>query len=127
MSRTTVAKVRVILPAGCGLGDAEIKAAIMAANCAVDQIAECCASDLNDDCLEMVETYLAAHFSAVTDNTLSMSGQKDGCSGDSVTYGFQFGEGVKGTPYGIMANTLSHGCLAQLDKMPVFLQSIGTL
>lgn len=125
--RTTIDKVRAILPADTTLTDPQIQAAIDAAVCMVDQIAVGCASDLSDDCLVQVETYLAAHFCAVTENTLSLSSEKNPACGSSVSYGFKFGEGVKGTPFGQMANTLSGGCLAEYDKQPVNLLSIGSI
>lgn len=123
--RTTIEKVKAILPADTTLTDPQIQAAIDAATCVVDQIAAGCAEDLSDACLVQVETYLAAHFAAVTENTLSLSSEKDACTGSTANYGFQFGEGVKGTPFGQMANTLSCGCLAEQDKQPVNLFSIG--
>jgi len=124
--RTTLEKVKAILPTGTTLTEPQIQAAIDAATCMVDQIAVGCASDLTDACLTQVETYLSAHFAAVTDNTLTLKSEKDPCCGGSATYGFQFGEGVKGTPFGQMANTLSGGCLAEYDKQPVGMFSIGS-
>lgn len=125
--RTTIAKVRAILPATTGLTDSQIQAAIDAATCLVDQMAATsCGEDLSDACLTQIETYLAAHFAAVTDNTLSLSSEKDPCCGGSATYGFKFGEGIKGTPFGQTANTLSGGCLAEFDKSPVGIFSIGS-
>ena len=124
--RTTLDKVKAILPATHTLTDAQIQAAIDAAVCIVDEAAVSCSSHLSDDCLTQVETYLAAHFAAVTENTLSLSSEKDACTGSSATYGFKFGEGIKGTPFGQMANTLSNGCLAEFDKQPVSFHSIGT-
>jgi hypothetical protein len=56
---------------------------------------------------------------------LTLVSETDPCSGGKATYGFKFGEGVKGTPFGQMANTLSCGCLAEFDKQPVNLFSIG--
>jgi len=128
MARTSEAEVRAILPADTQLTSAQITAAIAAATCVVDQIAlnGGCASDLSDACLLQVETYAAAHFSACTENTLSLSSEKDACCGGSVVYGFKFGEGIKGTPFGQMANMLSGGCLAELDKQPARLFAIGT-
>lgn len=124
----TESDVRAILPADTQLTDAQITAAIAAAKCLVDRIslAGSCGEDLTDDCLTQVHIYLSAHFAAVTENTLSLSSEKDACCGGSVSYGFKFGEGVKGTPFGQMANTLSGGCLAEQDKSPVGLFSIGT-
>ena len=127
MARTDTTKVRVILPPSTELTDPQIQAAIDAATCLVDQIAVGCSSDLTDPCLLQVETYLAAHFAAVTENTLSLRSETDPCCGGSARYGFEFGEGVKGTPFGQMANTLSGGCLAEFDKQPVNLFSIGSI
>ena len=123
--RTSIPEVRAILPASTALTDPQIQAAIDAATCVVDQIAAGCSSHLSDECLKQVETYLAAHYSAVTENTLSLSSEKDACTGSSAKYGFVFGEGVKGTSFGQMANTLSGGCLAEQDKQPVNIFSIG--
>lgn len=123
--RTDVQKVRAILPTSTTLTDAQIQAAIDAATCMVDQLAAGCGSDISTQCLLQVETYLSAHFAAVTENTLSLSSEKDPCCGGSATYGFKFGPGVMGTPFGQMANTLSGGCLAEFDKQPVNLFSIG--
>ena len=126
-ARTTEADVRKILPTSTTLTTDQINAAIAAATCVVDQAALGCSDHLDDECLKQIETYLAAHFAAVTENTLTKSSEKDACSDSSVSYGFKFGEGVKGTPFGQMANTLSGGCLAEQDKQPVGLFSIGTI
>lgn len=113
----TIDQVRAILPASTQLTDEQIQAAINAAKCVVDAIAASdCGSSLNDDCLTQVHIYLSAHFAAVTENTLSVSSETDPCCGGSVTYGFKFGEGYLGTPYGQRANTLSQGCLAEQEK-----------
>jgi hypothetical protein len=125
MARTTIDEVLAILPPSTSLEPLQINAAINAASCVVDQIASGCASHLSEDCLKQIETYLAAHFAAATENTLTLSAEKDGCTESSATYGFKFGEGVKGTPFGIMANTLSGGCLAEMDKTPARMFSIG--
>ena len=125
MARTTVADVIVILPISTQLNDAQINAAIEAATCVVDQIANSCASHLSDACLERIEIYLSAHYCSATENTLSLTSEDDACSGNKANYGFKFGEGVKGTPYGQMANTLSGGCLAEMDKQPAFMFSLG--
>ncbi len=125
--RTTLDKVKAILPPTTGLTDPQIQAAIDAATCLVDQLAvSSCGEGLSDACLIQIETYLSAHFAAVTENTLTISSETDPCSGGKATYGFKFGEGVKGTPFGIMANTLSSGCLAEFDKQPISMFSIGS-
>lgn len=125
MARVTAIEVRVILPASTALTDPQIDAAIAAATCIVDQIAAGCGEDLTVDCLKQVELYLSAHYAAATENSLTLKSEKSPCGGGSATYGFQFGEGVKGTPFGQMANTLSGGCLVEYDKQPVNLFSVG--
>lgn len=127
MVRTTIDKVSAILPDSSTLTGEQIQAAIDAATCLVDQVVNSCGSNLSEDCLTQIETYLAAHFAAVTENTLSLKSEKDGCCDSSVVYGFEFGEGIKGTTFGQMANTLSGGCLAEFDKTPISLWSIGSL
>ena len=118
------ADVRKILPTETTLTSAQISAAIDGAKCVVDRLdAEGC--DLSDACLTQVHIYLSAHFAAVTENTLSLVSESDPCGGKAV-YGFKFGEGVKGTPFGQMANTISGGCLAEFDKQPVGMFSIGS-
>lgn len=127
MARTDVAKVMSILPSSTTLTTAQIQAAIDAATCVVDQIAAGCGSRLSDACLLQVETFLAAHYCAVTENTLSLQSEKDGCCGGEAVYGFKFGDGVMGTPFGQMANTLSGGCLLTQDKPMARLFSIGSI
>lgn len=126
MARTDIAKVKAILPSGTTLTDPQIQAAIDAATCVIDQIAAGCGAHLSIECLLQAETYLAAHYCAVTENTLSLSSEKDGCCGGSAVYGFQFGPGVMGTPFGQMANTLTGGCLLAHDLPPARIFSIGT-
>ena len=75
--RTDLDKVKAILPTETTLTDTQIQAAIDAATCVVDQMAAGCASDLTDACLIQVETYLAAHFAAVNENTLTLKSEKD--------------------------------------------------
>jgi len=107
------------------LTDEQITAAIAAATCVVDQAAASCSSHLTDDCLKQVEIYLSAHFAAATEIALSLKSEKDPCGG-SASYGFSMGEGVKGSPFGQLANTLSGGCLAEFDKQPTDLFAIGS-
>lgn len=123
----TIAQVKAILPTATTLTDAQIQAAIDGAACVVDQIADSCGSGLSDACLTQVHIYLSAHFAAVTENTLSLSSETDPSCGARAVYGFKFGEGVKGTPFGQMANTLSGGCAAEFDKQPINFESIGSI
>ena len=117
--------VEAILPAGVSLSPEAIAMAISSAQCMQADILAC-NPGLSNTCMAQILIYLAAHFAAVTDYTLSIQSEKDGCADSSVTYGFKFGEGIKGTPFGQQANLLSRGCLAELDKTPVNMFSIGT-
>ena len=126
MARVTATEVKIILPASSGLTVPQIEGAIAAATCIVDRVAAGCGSDLDVACLKQVELYLSAHYAAATENTLSLASETDPCSGGKAVYGFKFGEGVKGTPFGQTANMLSDGCLAEFDKQPINLFSIGT-
>lgn len=127
MPRASEEDVKKILPPSSELTTPQIDMAIVSANCVVDQIASGCASHLNDTCLKQIETYLAAHYAACTENTLTIQSEKDGCCDSSATYGFKFGEGIKGTPFGQAANTMSGGCLAEMDNPAARLFSIGSI
>lgn len=127
MARVTVTEVRVVLPASTQLTDEQIQAAIDAASCLIGQAALSCASHLSEDCLKTVELYLTSHFAAATENTLSISSETDACCGGQVMYGFKFGSGILGTPFGQMANTLTGGCLAQMDKAKPSMHVIGCI
>jgi hypothetical protein len=122
----TVADVRAILPSDTTLTDAQIQAALDDAECVIDMLAAGCGSDLTDACLTRIHANLAAHYAACTENTLSLKSEKDPCCGGSATYGFVFGEGIMGTPYGQKANQMSCGCLAEFDKQPVNLFAVGS-
>ena len=126
-ARVTPAEVRVILPTDTTLTDAQIQAAIDAATIIVDGIAADCASDLSAAALKQIELYLSAHFSAVTDSTINLKSETDGCCDSKAVYGWELGEGIKGTPFGQMANTLSGGCLSTLDAPAVGFFSIGSI
>jgi hypothetical protein len=125
MARVSEAEVRAILPISTTLTSANITASIAAATVLINRMALGCGSSLLDAELSQVELYLSAHFCAATENTLSLVSESDPCSGGKATYGFKFGEGIKGTPFGQLANTLSGGCLAEFDKQPVSFHSIG--
>lgn len=127
INRTTMDQVQVILPTCTTLTTPQIQAAMDAATCIIDRLSVSCSNELSEACLIQTETYLSAHFAAVTENTLSLASEKDSCSGSTVSYGFKFSEGIKGTPFGQMANTLSGGYLMEEDKPPVSLFSIGSI
>lgn len=125
MARVTASEVLVILPEETTLKQPQVEAAITAATCLVDRLAT--ATDLTTDCLKSVELYLSAHFGAASDPALSVSSEKEPHLKTSVTYGFKFGEGLMGTSFGQMANTLSGGALMELDKQPAGLFAIGSV
>jgi len=124
MSCITVDDVRKILPEGVELDDWAINFAITSAHCTVEAACDCM-DGLSNTCKAQIETLLAAHYAAASDPTLSIQSETDPCCGGSATYGFKLGEGIKGTPFGQMANTLSGGCLAEQDKRPPAMFSIG--
>ena len=124
MSCIKLEDVRAILPPGVSLTDQALQMAVTSAACTLEEIADCIVNK-SATCKAQIEIYLAAHYAAATDATLTIKSEKDGCSKASATYGFEFGEGIKGTPFGINANTMSGGCLAELDKQPISFVSVG--
>lgn len=117
----TVNDVRKILPAETTLTDPQIEVSIEAA------VATTADLGIATTKLDLVNRYLSAHFAAATENTLTVKSEKDDCADSSVTYGFVFGKGIMGTPFGQMANTLSDGLLQELDKPKPQLFSIGSI
>jgi hypothetical protein len=124
MSLITASGVREILPSETALTDVQITASIRAADSVVTRVASC-DTDLTSTDLVEIERYLAAHFCAVTENSLTLTSEVDPCNGGNVVYGFRFGNGILGTSFGQMANTLSGGLLIEFDKQPVNFFSIG--
>lgn len=125
MSRNTPAELKVVIP-NTNLDDTTLQAFLDAASLIVDQIEEGCGSDLSQDRLKEVELYLAAHYAASADPSISVKQEK--FENASKTYNTaSMGQGVLGTPYGNIANVLSNGCLAEIDKPPAFFKAIGTI
>lgn len=122
--------VRDILPPEVSalISDDAIQAAIDASQCIIDQFsASFCGMSYSDNCLDQIQKYLAAHMLAVSNPTLTISSETaDECCRASIKYGWQFDRGIMGTPFGQMANTLSGGCLAEWDKQPANIFSIGS-
>lgn len=127
-ARVTVQEVRDVLPAGVTLSDAQIELSIGLATCAVDALAlSSCGDTLSDDCLKNIELFLSLHSAAAFDAGLAaLTSEKDPCCGGSASYGFTSGTGLLSTRWGQMANTASGGCLAECDKQPAQLFSIGS-
>lgn len=121
--------VRDILPPEVSalISDDAIQAAIDASQCIIDQFsASFCGMSYSDNCLDQIQKYLAAHLLAVSNPTLTISSESSSeCCKASVKYGWSFSSGILGTPFGQAANTLSSGCLAEYDKQPANIFSIG--
>lgn len=106
------------------LTDDQLNMAINASFCIVQQLETGCGSDLSDECLTSIQLYLSAHFATVMNPGISVSETKFENSSKKFNVGKQ-GTGILGTPYGQTANTLSNGCLAQIDMNPSGLFVIG--
>lgn len=126
----TIQDVRDILPPDVEavVSDDAIQAAIDASQCIIDQFSGTfCGVSYSEACLDQVHIYLAAHFLAVTNPTLTISSESsDECCRASVKYGWSFDKGILGTPFGQVANSLSCGCLQEWDKTPANIFSIGS-
>ena len=122
--------VRDILPAytASTISDDAITAAIEASQCLLGQFAgSFCGETFSDTCLDRIHTYLAAHFLSCTEPTLNISKESsDECCRSTIDYGWIFGTGILSSPYGIMANSMSGGCLQEYDKQPANIWSIGS-
>lgn len=115
MARTTVADVRVLVTTT--KSDANVQLIIDVASRQVDRLsATSCGSRLDAETLTDVELYLSAHMLSAT--TLdSTKKQSEKFENYSVTYAKAMtGKGIEGSEYGQIANMLSGGCLAEMDK-----------
>ena len=112
----TDAQVRAVIP-GTTITDLTTPF-ITCANGQVDRLALTpCGSDLTDAELECIEIYLSAHLAAQTDSGLAILSQK--VEGSSVTASrgnVASQSGLMSTHFGQTANTLSGGCLQELEK-----------
>lgn len=119
---TTEPRVRNVLPPDTALTCQQIEQAIEAASCLTEQL-----NGLDDKTMLQVETYLSAHYCAANEIGLAVSSETDGCVESSASYGFKLGQGILGSRFGQLANTLSKGQLKRLDtERPVGLFSIGS-
>lgn len=126
----TIQDVRDILPpaASAQISDDAIQAAIDASQCLLDQFsASFCGASFSASCLDQIHKYLAAHFLSATEPTISIAQESsDECCRSSVRYSWDFSDGLRATPYGQLAISLSGGCLAEYDKQPANIFSIGS-
>jgi hypothetical protein len=121
VARVTSAEVKAIRPDVPATFD--FTPYIAAATLMVDELAASeCGSGLSDAILKEVERWLSAHLSAVA------SPQKKSERFEGYAATFQRGDsdqvGILSTHYGQMANTLSGGCLYQLDGGPATIDFI---
>ena len=115
MARVTDPEVREIIPS---TSITDLTPFITAADLMVDKVeASDCGSDLTAAELKEVSRWLSAHLAAVSDPKLAKESEKvEGYQikfsrGSSSEKG-----GIKSTQYGKTANSISGGCLAELDK-----------
>ena len=124
----TVAQVKALT--GRTLADAVVQMFLDTAGCLLDMIAECTA-DLSESSLTNAEVYLSAHL--LVTSTVGQGSAMVAREALGGKYSVEYllpaikGDGILGTPYGRVANTLTRGCLAELDKRPVAMYTIGTI
>ena len=125
---TTPEDVKAIT--GSTLSDEAIQPFVDVAGCIMLQITDCTES-MTQSCIDSIETYLASHLlvsSSVgkASATITKESLKGKYSVEYLSTKIEKG-GVLSTSYGQTANMMSGGCLAELDKSPVYFRSIGTI
>lgn len=124
MARTTECEVKDLIP-NTSLTD--LNSFITTASLLVDRLAASdCGSDLSADELSEIEKYLAAHFASGSDRTLNLKSEK--FENASNTYNLGTAEsmsGIMSSSFGQTANTISGGCLEELDKRQPTLLAAG--
>lgn len=130
MAHTAATEAQVKAITGSALADAAITPFLTAAACIIASIEDDCASHVTDACVTQAEAFLASHL-LTSSNVGSDSKQvmKESLRGKySVEYlsSKAQGSGVLSSTYGETANMLMGGCLAELDKTPVNMVSIGS-
>ncbi len=121
MARTTTQKVKDIITLDTSITTANIQACILAATTLIDD--NLSASGYSTAMLEIIETWLAAHFVAINDPRA-----KSEKIGDATTqYAMApMGKALEATPYGQQVLTFeSTGTLANLGKQKASIQAIG--
>ena len=90
-----------------------LKVFIITASAQVDVLAASgCGASLSPAILVEVERYLAAHYVAITDPSVCLQSEKVEGAAMVASRGVA-GEGILSTQFGVMANTLSGGCLVE--------------
>jgi hypothetical protein len=131
MSHTPATPADVKAITGSTLADGSITPFLTAAACIIASIEDDCAAHVTDACLTQAEAFLASHL-LTSSNVGSDSKQvmKESLRGKySVEYlsSKAQGSGVLSTTFGETANMLTGGCLAELDKSPINMLSIGSI
>lgn len=125
MARVTETDVRDIIPkAPTSLN---LTPFITAASLNIDKVAASeCGSELTTDELKEAERWLAAHYTAVSSPSLAVQSEEFEGERNVYSRGKRNNDGVKSTQYGVMANTLTNGCLVELDmRVPTLIASGG--
>lgn len=108
--RTNATDVKAIL--GSTLADATVESYITGANLTVTNLLT--GKGLDDDTLEEIERWIAAHLIAVTRERTS---KKEGAGGAFIEYTGEWGAGLSSTSYGQMSMMLdTTGTLKEFDK-----------
>lgn len=124
----TVAQIKALT--GSTLPDATVQIFLDVSLCMLDAISECTAA-VTEACLDNAAVYLGAHL--LVTSTVGQGSAIVAREALGGKYSVEYlmpaasGEGILGTPYGRVANTLTRGCLAEQDKRPVGIYSIGSI
>lgn len=111
MARVTDSEVQAIKPVSINTTPF-----INAANLIVSDINSKCGKSFDDTRLTAIELYLSAHYAGAFAPT--RSSEKFENAANTFQVGSTSLSGVMSDKYGQMANELSEGCLAELDKSP---------
>lgn len=115
--RTTIEDVKDIIDTE--LDDSRIERHMTTANVLVDSNL---AGRLSEEELTEIETWLAAHYIALTSERVA---KKEGAGGASIEYAGEFGAGLSATQYGQVAIALdASGTLASLGGKQVSMKSL---
>lgn len=114
-NRVTDPEVRAIIPS---TSFDDLTPFIDSANVLVNRVAASpCGSGLSDTTLKEIEKWLSAHFASVSDPALSIVSESVKGSSTTISRGNSSSmDGIMGTQYGQMANSLSGGCLYEVTK-----------
>lgn len=116
---------------GSSLADATVTPFLDAANCIIENVGTDCTDSLSTTCLDKATAYIGAHLlvtSNVGKGSLQLKREElDGRYTVEYLVSSIKTEGFMSTMFGQTANALLKGCLAELDKRPIKLVSIGSI